>query len=137
MKALTVSQPFASLIANGEKWIENRTWGTPYRGRLAIHAGKGTQYVDLGELGRFVTGAVVAIATLACCVPRERLLRMEENSRIPLVNKTVGEILAHKHCEGPWCWILINVRKLDPPVRTPGLPGLWDWKRPATLKEAG
>lgn len=41
MKALTISQPYASLIARGEKFVENRRWPTPYRGPLAIHAGKG------------------------------------------------------------------------------------------------
>lgn len=46
MKALTISQPFASLIASGEKWIENRIWYTSYRGPLAIHAGKGLQYLS-------------------------------------------------------------------------------------------
>jgi len=50
MKALTISQPYASLIASGEKWVENRSWPTGYRGPLAIHAGKGTQYLDRREL---------------------------------------------------------------------------------------
>lgn len=45
MKALTVSQPFAELIASGQKWVENRRWYTPhrrvarlipYRGRLRL-----------------------------------------------------------------------------------------------------
>lgn len=35
MKALTMSQPFASMIANGTKWIENRVWPTSYRGPIA------------------------------------------------------------------------------------------------------
>lgn len=43
VKALTISQPFAKLIADGEKFVENRGWPTHYRGRLAIHAGLGTQ----------------------------------------------------------------------------------------------
>ncbi len=38
MKALTLWQPWASLIAIGAKSIETRSWATPYRGRLAIHA---------------------------------------------------------------------------------------------------
>jgi len=50
MKALTISQPYASLIASGEKWVENRTWATRYRGPLAIHAGRGTQYLSRDEL---------------------------------------------------------------------------------------
>lgn len=38
MKALTVKQPWASLIVNGIKDIENRTWKTNFRGRIYIHA---------------------------------------------------------------------------------------------------
>ena len=39
MRALTLHQPWASLIANGVKTIETRSWSTNYRGPLAIHAG--------------------------------------------------------------------------------------------------
>ena len=38
MKTLSLIQPWASLIALGEKRIETRSWGTRYRGPLAIHA---------------------------------------------------------------------------------------------------
>ena len=38
MKVLSVRQPWAWLIVAGYKDIENRTWSTPYRGELAIHA---------------------------------------------------------------------------------------------------
>ncbi|HHY88739.1 MAG TPA: ASCH domain-containing protein, partial [Chloroflexi bacterium] len=40
MKALSVRQPWAWLIAQGYKTVENRTWATNYRGPLLIHAGK-------------------------------------------------------------------------------------------------
>lgn len=40
MKALTLHQPWASLIALGVKTIETRSWSTRYRGPLAIHAGR-------------------------------------------------------------------------------------------------
>lgn len=40
MKAITLIQPWASLIAIGVKTVETRSWQTPYRGLLAIHAGK-------------------------------------------------------------------------------------------------
>ncbi|MEK3688583.1 ASCH domain-containing protein [Paenibacillus sp. FSL R10-2736] len=39
MKCLTIRQPWATLIALGEKQIETRSWPTSYRGDLAIHAG--------------------------------------------------------------------------------------------------
>jgi hypothetical protein len=38
MKALSIKQPWASLIAHGIKDIENRTWKTKYRGKIYIHA---------------------------------------------------------------------------------------------------
>ena len=38
MKAITLWQPWASLVAVGAKWIETRSWATSYRGPLAIHA---------------------------------------------------------------------------------------------------
>ena len=36
MRALSVKQPWASLIASGQKTIETRTWRTDYRGDLLI-----------------------------------------------------------------------------------------------------
>lgn len=38
MRALTLWQPWASLVACGAKKIETRSWGTPYRGPVLIHA---------------------------------------------------------------------------------------------------
>lgn len=38
---LSVRQPWAWLIVNGGKDIENRSWGTNVRGRVLIHAAKG------------------------------------------------------------------------------------------------
>lgn len=82
MKALTIRQPWASLIALGVKTIETRSWSTRYRGPIAIHAGKADTdrwMLDhreaWGALGRVIggaappRGAVVATATLADCVP--------------------------------------------------------------------
>lgn len=40
MKAITIRQPWAGLIAVGEKVYETRSWPTKYRGPIAIHAGK-------------------------------------------------------------------------------------------------
>lgn len=38
MKALSLKQPWAWLVANGHKPIENRTWNTKVRGEILIHA---------------------------------------------------------------------------------------------------
>ena len=41
MKGLSLTQPFATLVAIGQKRIETRSWKAPYRGYVAIHAAKG------------------------------------------------------------------------------------------------
>lgn len=94
MKALTLWQPWASLIAVGAKTIETRSWSTKYRGPLAIHASKhyepfridedhgwvsGSQMLwdrdgDLSSHSYFhpvPLGAVVATAQLIDCVPTD------------------------------------------------------------------
>ena len=43
MKALTIKQPFATLIAKGDKHYEFRSWKTNYRGEILIHAGKSVE----------------------------------------------------------------------------------------------
>ena len=40
MKAITVWQPWASLLVSGRKRYETRSWATTYRGPIAIHAAK-------------------------------------------------------------------------------------------------
>jgi hypothetical protein len=40
MKTLSIRQPYAWLIVNGLKDIENRSWPTEYRGPVLVHAGK-------------------------------------------------------------------------------------------------
>ncbi|MGH8417983.1 MAG: ASCH domain-containing protein [Pseudomonas sp.] len=53
MKALSIRQPWAWLIINGGKDIENRSWHTKFRGRFLVHAAKGMtrdEYCDALEL---------------------------------------------------------------------------------------
>lgn len=50
MKALSIKQPWATMILCGPKHVENRTWETNYRGRLLIHAGKN---IDREAIRRF------------------------------------------------------------------------------------
>jgi activating signal cointegrator 1 len=135
MKALTISQPWASLIADGRKWVENRTWFTGYRGPLAIHAGKGTQYLTRAELKGYPTGCIIAVAELVACVRFDLLQRKCDlgdstwawafgSTRI-----TPEDIRDHEYTEGPWCWVLNGVRKIKP-VQVKGAMGLWefDWE---------
>lgn len=129
MKALTISQPYASLIADGEKFVENRRWATLYRGPLAIHAGKGTQYLTRDELKKYSTGAIVAVVELVGCVTRDRISREARAGRVVVGGGCPYEWLmldSHEHTEGPYCWILAAIKKLRTPIDLPGKQGLWD-----------
>jgi hypothetical protein len=103
------------MIASGEKRIENRTWPTSYRGPLAIHAGKSREWLSPDEEQiEFVFGAVVAIVDLVGCKRLEDL---------------TGGWATHEHAHGPWCWMLSNVKRIEPvPYR--GAQGLWEWPEP-------
>ena len=72
MKAITIKEPYATLIAERLKEYEFRTWKTNYRGDVLIHAGKG---VDKDAMKRYEhlnleypSGCIIAKATITDCV---------------------------------------------------------------------
>ena len=81
MKALSIRQPWAWLIVNGYKDIENRSWSTDFRGRIYVHAGKRVKQGDFPEQRDYIRresglilpeelplGAIVGEVTIADCV---------------------------------------------------------------------
>jgi hypothetical protein len=72
MKALSLKQPWANLVAKGLKTIEIRTWNTKFRGKFLIHASKNIdkKYVG-GQVGYEPLGSIIAIATLKDVVKYE------------------------------------------------------------------
>ena len=80
MHALSIRQPWAWLIVNGYKDIENRTWATQFRGRVYVHAGQRIirddfpeQRAYLRESGIVVPadlprGAIVGEITITGCM---------------------------------------------------------------------
>lgn len=127
MKALTICQPYAHLIVNGDKLVENRDWPTRYRGRLLIHAGKSREWLDDGEEQEYaeagaplVFGAVVGEAQLADVLHIARIEWGEYDAKYPWLRE-------HGHTHGPWCWVLQDVRRYDRPMPWKGAQGLWDF----------
>jgi hypothetical protein len=143
MKALTLWQPWASLIALGEKRIETRCWQTSYRGELAIHAAAklpprwlgasmhGNEfrneladilnvrwdYVD-AAIRNLPYGAIVAIV---------RLISIEETDRVRDV-LCERELLFGNYEEGRYAWHLALVKRFDVPIPAKGNRLLWNWK---------
>lgn len=54
--ALSIRQPWAWLIVNGHKDIENRTWPTRFRGRVLVHAGQTMTRNDYSACMLFLAG---------------------------------------------------------------------------------
>lgn len=69
MKALSIRQPWAWLIVNGYKDVENRTWSTTVRGTVLIHASKGMTDAEYEEALAFIRSKY-SIRHLADIVPR-------------------------------------------------------------------
>ena len=112
MKALSVMQPWANLIAAGKKTIETRTWPTNYRGEILVVSSKKPKIEP--------AGCAVALARLVECRP------MTKNDE------------AAACCEiypNAFAWVLEDVRPVKPfPVR--GQLGVYDVEcRPQTLTE--
>lgn len=146
MKALTVRQPWASLIAAGVKTIETRSWSTKYRGPLAIHAGLHpveTNTVGYQWEGNYPLGAVVATCTLDDVVPIVDRWPTTSDPRSLYHGATYGTVIPGLPGEydpvecadqlpfgdftpGRYAWLLEDITPCDP-VPAKGRQGLWDW----------
>ncbi len=56
--ALSIRQPWAWLILNAGKNVENRLWSTPFRGRILLHASKTITRGDYDDAWRFVDALI-------------------------------------------------------------------------------
>lgn len=154
MKAITIRQPWASLIAFGDKIYETRSWSTKYRGTVAIHAGKNldkdafryliTPLATMEQLQKcgitpytvddLPYGAVIAMADLV-----EVWQILHRAGDIIAVSTSGGDSLfmptekekAFGHWgNGSYAWELRNVRVLSKPIPAKGKQSLWEWEPP-------
>ena len=77
IRALTVRQPWAGLLAIGRKDIENRTWRTHYRGPLLIHAGVSIDFDAVARIRSndprlYITGGFIGLVEIVDCVTESR-----------------------------------------------------------------
>jgi len=126
MKVLTVKQPFASLIAEGIKEYEFRTWKTKYRGEFLIHAGKG---IDKNAMKKFEkynleypSGCIIAKVNLSDCVEVNDNFREVLKNKNPLVYSNTIE---HKEWKG-YAFELKDVEKIEP-IQINGKLSFWEY----------
>ena len=155
MKAISIKQPWAYLIATGIKDIENRTWKCPqkYIGeRVLIHASasapksirkllnadqintvfKSDLYNDTNFAKIYNTGAVIGSVKIADCVINHPSIWAEE-TKLP----TIGDVLEDIHFLGKvqmpnpiiYNWVLANPILFDEPItNVKGKLGFWDYE---------
>lgn len=138
VKVITLTQPWATLIAIGAKHIETRGWGTRYRGPIAIHAAKGLDPVGgVGGLlqlcatppfaevlaqhglrpGELPRGAVVCAAALVGC----DTMTPASIARVDQPERSFGF-----YEPGRYAWRLQNTYRLARPYPIRGRLGLGD-----------
>jgi hypothetical protein len=141
MKALTLRQPYATLVAIGAKRIETRSWRTRYRGPLAIHAAATfpPQARELCSREPFRSallaggydhadslpvGLVIARCRLLDCLPT-RVEAGLEHGDVPPAGS--AEWAFGDYSSGRFLWLLADVEPVEPPRPAKGTLGLWEW----------
>lgn len=134
IKALTLHQPWASLIIAGAKEWETRDWGTSYEGLLVIHAGK-TLDVDIhnrlfvrflmesgiGDWNKLPLGAAVGAVWKGKCYRGQSVIPHISEREMTFGNFDGPDRVAW-HCTQPVPFV--------PPITMRGQQGLWDWPLP-------
>lgn len=121
MKCLSVRQPWAWAIIHSTKDIENRTWATKFRGRVAIQAGKGCTVEEYESAARQILEL-----TGKSPPPLAELARGEIIGTVEIVDCTPAE---NGDGWGAWNpdgfhWHLKDPRPAAKPMKVRGWPGL-------------
>lgn len=143
MKALSLTQPWATLVAIGAKKIETRSWPSRYSGPLAIQAAKGfpRDCMDLCRDEPFWSALNSAGILRPSDLPRGVVLCTVTLMGCRKTEDVIGQIDARErefgdYSPGRWAWMFdLNGETFDPPIPARGSLGLWDWDR--ELNRAG
>lgn len=128
MKAITLEQPFASLVSIGAKTIETRPWSTEYRGQVAIHSGNFALPVIDAYCRNLLISAgldceqlpfekIIAVARLVSC---EKVIP----SKIPCY----PQLAFSDFTPGLYALEFADIRPLATPVPAKGSTQLWEWE---------
>lgn len=145
MKALTLWQPWASLIAIREKRVETRSWSTKYRGELAIHAAArippdwleaSRQFPEFRrELADVFCLREINLAANIMMLPRGAVLCIVRLVDIQPADMAGGflcerELIFGNYQPGRYAWFFEMVEQFETPIPAKGRQLLWNWKRP-------
>lgn len=128
MKTITIREPWATLISEGLKEYEFRTWKTSYRGEVLIHSGKGKDKKDIERFKdrnlKYNPGKIIAKATITDCVEVDDKLIKELLNK----DKEVYKSLTIKSNKPIYGFKLENVERIDP-IEIKGQLGFWNYNK--------
>lgn len=123
MKVLTLKQPWATLVAEGIKKYEFRSWKTNYRGKILIHAGAKVDKEAMKKFAglnlTFPSKKILAEVEIVDCL----FLDDELNKKIISENNIA---YGNKKREG-YVWMLDNIKKINYEKEINGKLGLWNY----------
>ncbi len=126
MKVLTIRQPWATLIIEGYKEYEFRTWKTNYRGEFYIHAGKTINKEKIAAFSElnleYPTGYIIGKATLSDCVEVDEELA----NKLLKKDSKVYSNLTKKREKKYYGFKLSNIEKITP-IPAKGKLSFWDY----------
>ena len=124
MKVLTVKEPYASLIINGYKKYEFRTWKTNYRGKILIHAGKSFDKETMNRFSKlnlkYKPGYIIGEVNIIDCIS----ITKEFNDKLIKENELIYGM--NKNRTG-YAWKLDCIKIYDNPIKINGKLGLWNY----------
>lgn len=142
MKALTIRQPYAQLVALGLKPWESRTWATSYRGPLVIHAAAGWSLSQREDAARFFahfsgrTGVgeeereelllALGLAPVGAAVAVVDLVGCEEVTPVFLGRLSESDRMTGWWDRARFAWRFENPRQVEPAVPMRGKLNLWE-----------
>lgn len=126
MKVLSIKEPFASLIKDGVKVYETRSWKTKYRGEIYIHASIGISKSINKDKGftylksEIKPGYILCKCNLVDCIP------MTEDFIKDIIENT-NECDYGIFSEGRYAWKLEVLEVFDEPIPAKGKLGIWNY----------
>jgi hypothetical protein len=143
-RGLTLTEPWATLVALGEKEWETRSWSTPYRGWVAIHAASrmpqyavnavlsypfletlvqhgvletmnGARAIEGRIRQQFPRGVIVGIAKLVEVEPTIAVVK-----RISGKEQRFGD-----YSSGRWAFRFVGAQRLAKPIVCSGALSMW------------
>lgn len=124
MKAITIRQPWASLICSGMKDIENRSWRTNFRGRVLIHAAVSHGKKFRASLTDEQMKAAFSTIAEECMLKNIPFGAIIGSVEIIDCTQNHPSIWAEK---GVWNWILANAELFPQAIPYKGKLSFWDY----------